>query len=394
MRLLTCVPRTVYETLFKYKHHFVCAQGRHFLLFCWLLVALIYDTGRGTLKELVLIMPERIRYWTVMRMVRSSQWFAEALFAEMVSDVMVWLPPAKDATIHLIGDTTLKRKRGHKHPLGLKTRFNGYQQFTFGFAVVLLIASWDHFRVPVAMAVIDPKIRGHQNELFRQMLTDFRKPGWATQVIVEADAGFAATKTFKHLDALGYGYVFAVARTRKFTDGKSLRDLVQHLPRSRYRRRASYRPDGRRADYWVWSRRAQLKGVGDVTIVLSKRRRNDGPKNTKIIVTNLEQASIGTILSWYARRWGVEVTFKEFKGGLHLGRQQVTKDPERVRRTVLLAGCAYLLLLRLYARDTTSSKEVSLFALKRRFRDDVLAGQVGHVEQKWKRKLQKLKAAA
>ena len=88
------------------------------------------------------------------------------------------------------------------------------------------------------------------------------------------------------------------------------------------------------------------------------------------------------------------MTFKEFKGGLHLGRQQVTKDAERVRRTVILSGCAYLLLLRLYARDTTSSKEVSLFALKRRFTADVWQQQLEHVEHKWKRKCIYLKAAA
>ncbi len=77
-----------------------------------------------------------------------------------------------------------------------------------------------------------------------------------------------------------------------------------------------------------------------------------------------------------------------------MGRQQVTKDAERVRRTVLLSGCAYLLLLRLYARETTSSKEVSLFAFKRRFTADVWQHEVDHVEQKWRRKFQKLKAAA
>jgi Transposase DDE domain len=394
MRYLTCVPGTVSQALFKYKHHFRCAQGRHFVLFCWIEVALILESGRGTLKDLVLLMPERVRYWAVLRLVRSGQWEASALFAEMVGDLILLLPPARDRALHLIGDTTLKRKRGKQHPLGHKTRFNGYQQFTFGFEVVLLLASWDHFRIPVAMAVIDPQIQGQQNELFRRMLREFRPPGWAQQVIVEADAGFAATKTFQALDQLGYAYVFAAARTRKFTNGKSLRDLVRHLPRSRYRRRKSSKPDGRRADYWVWSCQAQLRGVGDVTILLSKRRRNDGPKNTKIIVTNLKQVSAGTILSYYSRRWGVEVTFKEIKGGLHLGRQQVTKDPERVRRTVLLSGCAYLLLLRLYARGTTSSQEVSLFALKRRFTADVWQQQVDHVERKWKRKFEKLKAAA
>jgi len=96
--------------------------------------------------------------------------------------------------------------------------------------------------------------------------------------------------------------------------------MVQHCPRVFYYRRASYKPDGHRKDYWVFARRATLHNLGDVAIVLSKKRRNDGPKGVKIIVTNLTEASAGEVLSIYARRWGVEVTIKELKSGLHLAR--------------------------------------------------------------------------
>ena len=73
------------------------------------------------------------------------------------------------------------------------------------------------------------------------------------------------------------------------------------------------------------------------------------------------------ILSCYARRWDIEVTIKELKGGLHLGQMQVTKDKARVERSVVLPVLAYLLLLRLYGRSAASRREVSLFALKQRF---------------------------
>ncbi len=43
----------------------------------------------------------------------------------------------------------------------------------------------------------------------------------------------------------------------------------------------------------------------------------------------------------------VELVFKELKSGLHLGRMQVTKEPERVKRSLALPVIAYLLLLRL-----------------------------------------------
>jgi hypothetical protein len=274
------------------------------------------------------------------------------------------------------------------------TRHSEYAPYTFGFEMVLLIASWDRFRVPVALAPIDPQCHGHQNILFRQMLKDFVPPAWTRQIVVVADAGFAANATMGLIAEKHYAYVFAMPRTRKFTNGKHLRDLAQHLPKSCYARRASHKPDGRRRDYWVFLRRATLHNLGDVTIVLSKKRRNDGPKGVKIIVTNLTEASAGAILSMYARRWGVEVTIKELKSGLHLGQMQVTHDKERVTRSVALSVLAYLLLVRLYGRDEALAKEWSLFKLKERFAAEVAQEMVKRTELKWQRKLKQYKHVA
>ncbi len=123
---------------------------------------------------------------------------------------------------------------------------------------------------------------------------------------------------------------------------------------------------------------------GCVTIVLSKQRRNSGPKKTKIIVTNLRGVSPGEILSHYARRWGVEVTFKELKSGLHLGQMQVTKEAGRVKRSVALPVLAYLLLVRLYAKEEA---QFSLFKFKQRFATEVFQEQLTCTERKWQRKL-------
>ena len=249
-------------------------------------------------------------------------------------------------------------------------------------------------RVPIALGLIDPKIRGHQNILFRQMLRDFVPPAWVRQIVVVADAGFAANETLRLIAEQRYTYVFAMPRTRKFTNGKHLRDLVQHLPKSCYYRRASHKPYGRRKDYWVFTRRATLHKLGDVTIVLSKKRRNDGPKGVKILVTNLTEASAGTILSIYARRWGVEVTIKELKSGLHLGQMQVTKESERVERSVVLSVLAYLLLVRLYGRDAAFTQAWSLFKLKERFIGEVAQDAVRRTELRWQRKWKQFKVCS
>jgi hypothetical protein len=127
---------------------------------------------------------------------------------------------------------------------------------------------------------------------------------------------------------------------------------------------------------------------------LSKKRRNDGPKGVKIIVTNLTEASVGAVLSMYAWRWGVEVMFKELKSGLHLGQMQVTKDAARVRRVVLLSVLAYLLLVRLYGCEEAYTNESSLFKLKERFIGEVAQDAVRRTELKWQRKVKQFKEVA
>ena len=229
---LTCIPLNVYNTLYKFKPVFRCVQARHFWVFCWVLIALILDNGKGKLKDLCQYLPPKLRYWTLMRMVRSGQWDADVLVSRMSWDVLNWLPAPGDGVIHLSADKTRKDKRGRKHPLGLVTRESAHSPYQFGFEMVLLIASWNQYRIPITIAVMDPKVKGHQNILFRHMLETVSLPSWVRQVIVTGDAGFAANPTFKLIENKGWTYVFAPARSRKFTSGKYVSDLVRHLPKS------------------------------------------------------------------------------------------------------------------------------------------------------------------
>jgi len=235
---------------------------------------------------------KQLTYWASVRFVRSGLWDERELLEAMGAEVVRFLPPAMDSVIYLVADLTLKGKRAELNPLGRKTRLNEYSRYCFGFEVLLLLACWSHYRVPIACVVLDPDKKAEQNNHFRRLLRGVCLPTWVKQVVVVADAGFAATKTFLQLEKLGFGYVFVTARTRKFEDGKSLRDFVQHLPKSNYRRIKTLKADGRRRDYWIYECRKSLHGIGDVTIILSKQRRRNSPKKTKIIVTNLEGVSI------------------------------------------------------------------------------------------------------
>ncbi len=226
------------------------------------------------------------------------------------------------------------------------------------------------------------------------MLETVDLPSWVREVMVSGEAGFAANPTLKLIDKQGWTYVFAMARNRKFTNGKYVSDLMRYLPKSSYRRRAIRKPDGRRCDYWVFEKRTTLHHLGDVTMVLSKKRRNAGPNQVRLFVTTLQEGKASAVLSLYAWRWGVEVTLKELKVGLHLGQMQVRRDADRVARSVALSVCAYLLLVRLYGRDAKSGHPWSLFRLKQRFQADLMQNEIDRTERKWKCKLKQYEAAA
>lgn len=80
--------------------------------------------------------------------------------------------------------------------------------------------------------------------------------------------------------------------------------------------------------------------------------------------------------------------------GLHLGRMQVTRDADRVARSVALSVCAYLLLVRLYGRDEGSGQPWSLFRLKQRFHADLMREEIDRTEREWQRKLKQYEDAA
>jgi hypothetical protein len=93
-----------------------------------------------------------------------------------------------------------------------------------------------------------------------------------------ADAAYASRQNLQVIQARHWWFVIAFPRTWKFADGHSLRDLVAHLPGVYYRQvqlplmgsRARYRV------FWTFAKPTALREVGDVTVVLSKRRRNNG----------------------------------------------------------------------------------------------------------------------
>jgi len=143
--------------------------------------------------------------------------------------------------------------------------------------------------------------------------------------------------------------------------------VVTHLPIPSYRqvRVPLVTSNTRRRVFWTFAKQAQVAHVGEVTVVVSRRRRNDSPKHTKRLVTNLPQATTTHLtVARYLRRGPVELCIKELKRVVGLGQPQVTKDAARVERSVADALMASLLLLRLRAKQIKPGSSWSAFTLK------------------------------
>jgi hypothetical protein len=169
----------------------------------------------------------------------------------------------------------------------------------------------------------------------------------------------------------------ALPRTWKLAQGKAVKDLVTHRPRGKYTQiRIPTVNTQRRRTFWVYAKRTRLRHLGDVTVVLSKCRHNAGPKQTKILVTNLpETVTAREIVGVYLRRWWGELLFRELKGAVGLGQHQVTKKVDRIERSVAVAIIAYLLLLKLQAKDIPADRPWSAFRLQRAFAWEVMEAQ-------------------
>jgi hypothetical protein len=177
-----------------------------------------------------------------------------------------------------------------------------------------------------------------------------------------------------------WGFVFAIARTWKTVEDKSLKNLVTHGPPKYYQCTRVPREPGRksRKTFWTYSTCLCLRQVGEVTVVLSKKGRNLGPQQTKILVTNLAELTPSQVVGIYQKRWAIELLHWELKSGLGLGEHQVSGNKDRSEKSVGIAVLAYLLVLRVCHDEIVPSKPWSIFQLQHTLRLQVMTNQIEH----------------
>ena len=378
-------------------------RGRHRLIFCWLIFMQAISPGRKTLEEMARWTPATLTAWRFGRLLKAAYWNVHVLVSWLAQDLLTTLPAPANGILYLFGDGSHADKRGTKHPMGQKGRISQQHPWFFGLRFVLLMAAWDGYRIPVGFRLIVPKRHTayrSENALFREMVGAFVPPGWAKLVIVGGDAAYGSQANMRLVQdrdkadtARRWGFVFAIARTWKTVEDKTIKNLVTHVPHTYDQRTRVPREQARhsRKTFWTFHTRLCLRHIGEVTVVLSKRGRNLGPKQTKILVTNLAELTSSQVVCIYQKRWAIEILNWELKSGLGLGEHQVSGDKNRSEKSVGIAVLASLFVLRVCHHEIVPGKPWSIFQLQHALRLRVMTNQVEH---KVKVKMAKTRKAA
>jgi hypothetical protein len=80
-------------------------------------------------------------------------------------------------------------------------------------------------------------------------------------------------------------------------------------------------PTGRHRTLWTFVKQAHLRHIGDVTVLFSRRRRNDSPKQTKLLVTNLPTATARMVVAIYLIKPGAAWSLRA-EAEIRLGRRR------------------------------------------------------------------------
>jgi hypothetical protein len=365
-------------------------RDRHRLMLSWLVFMQAVHPGRKTLEEMARWTPAAITAWRFGRLLKAAYWNVHLLVSWLAQDLLATLPAPANGILYLFGDGSHVDKRGTKNPVAQKGRTSKQQPWVFGLRFVLLMAAWDGYRVPVSFRLVLPKCHADyrsENALFRDMVEAFVPPCWAKLVVVGGDAAYGSRANMRMVQdrdqadgARRWGFVFAIARPWKTVEDKSSKKLVTHIPQKYYQRtQVPKTPAGKgRKTFWTYSACLCLRHVGDVTVVLSKRGRNVGPKQTKIWVTNRAALPPSQVVGIYQKRWSVELVHWELKSGLGLGEHQVSGDKDRSEKSLGIAVLAYLFVLRMCHHKIVPGKPWSICQLQHALRLRVMTNQVEH----------------
>ena len=402
MDKFTALPLFISTLFSNIPHKF---RHRHKLIFCWLIMIQAAGmTTKNTLKSLALFTPTKIAEWHFRRFLTASYWSVKIIMHWLVTQIISKLPKPEDKTIYLTVDGSHKPKRGKKNPLAQYGKIKSNQKYFLGIKFIVLMINWNNFRIPVDFEIIWPKsskLYINENQLFRNMLQNYNPPKWVKQLFVLADAAYSSKTNFKLLNKLhedfyskniDFWYVFGMAKTWKTTEGSHIKNYAKHIKHSCYKKiNVKKINQNRKKSYWCFQKHVDLNNLGEVNIIFSKKRRNLGPKRTKVLVTNHPDLTAKQVIEIYQHRFLIEVLFKELKSHIGLGQHQVTSNVERIKNSFGIGFISYLLLIRVNYREMPTTGSWSIISLQNKFREKLAQDRF---KRYFNREIKKLKIAA
>ena len=184
----------------------------------------------------------------------------------------------------------MKPQRGPQHPLAQNGRQSEPQPWFFGIRCALGIANGDAYRLPVAFGLMRPQSHREyppENVLCRERGSHCRPATWATRSIVEGAAAYGSQANMQLVPPRDAddperrgGFGCAIARTWHTVEGKALKDVVTHMPRTYSQRTRGPRLPGAhgRKTCWIFSTRLCLRHIGNVPVGRSKKRAERRPE--------------------------------------------------------------------------------------------------------------------
>jgi hypothetical protein len=166
-------------------------RGRHRLILCWLVVMQAVHPGRTTLAERAKGTPAAITAWRFGRLRKATYGNVPLLVSWLAHDLLATWPPPANGVLELGGAGSPADQRGTKNPVGQQGRLSQQPPGFLGVRVVLVMAAWDGYRVPVSCRIILPKRPAayrSEKALLRAMVEAFVPPRWAKLVSVGGEA--------------------------------------------------------------------------------------------------------------------------------------------------------------------------------------------------------------
>ena len=96
---MTRLPEEVTRLLAPLKPYF---SYRHYLVFCWLLVAHLVCCGKATVQGLARYTPTHVAAWHLRRLLAAGRWQWEQVLHWLVSEALAAFSPPKDGVLYLV----------------------------------------------------------------------------------------------------------------------------------------------------------------------------------------------------------------------------------------------------------------------------------------------------